>query len=59
MLVIFLEHSSELSMKPTYAEPHMSWHHALLILMTDVINEGSGEYVHLRNLVRFRCSLTT
>ena len=35
------------SMKSTCAEPHMS-----LVLMTDVISEGSGEHVCLHNLVR-------
>ena len=35
----FLEHSSDPSMKSTCAEPHMS-----LVLMTDVISEGSGEH---------------
>ena len=34
-----LEHSSDPSMKSTCAEPHMS-----LVLMTDVISEGSGEH---------------
>ena len=43
----FLEHSSDPSMKSTCAEPHMS-----LVLMTDVISEGSGEHVCLHNLVR-------
>ena len=32
--------------------PHMSWSQALLVLMTDKMSEGSGEHVHLRNLVR-------
>ena len=31
---------------------HMSWYQALLVLMTDKMSEGSGEHVHLRNLVR-------
>ena len=35
----FLEHSSDPSMKSTCAEPHMS-----LLLMTDVISQGSGEH---------------
>ena len=52
MFVPFLEHSSVPSMKSTCAEPHMSWFQALLILMTNVIREGSGEHVRLRNLVR-------
>ena len=30
----------------------MSWYQALLVLMTDVISEGSGEHVFLRNLIR-------
>ena len=42
----FLEHSSDPSMKSTCAEPHMS-----LVLMTDVISEGSGEHVCLHNLL--------
>ena len=33
-------------MKSTCAKPHMSWYQA------DVMTEGSGEHVHLRNLVR-------
>ena len=52
MFVPFLEHSSVPSMKSTCARPHMSWFQALLILMTNVIREGSGVHVHLRNLVR-------
>ena len=44
----FLEHSSDPSMKSTCAEPRMS-----LVLMTDVISEGSGEHC-----VCTICSLT-
>ena len=43
----FLEHSSDPSMKSTCSEPHIR-----LVLMTDVISEGSGEHVCLHNLVR-------
>ena len=43
----FLEHSSDPSMKSTCAELHIR-----LVLMTDVISEGSGEYVCLHNLAR-------
>ena len=39
-------------MKSTCAEPHMSWYQALLVLMTDMISEGSGDHVRLCNLVR-------
>ena len=49
----FLEHSSDPSMKSTCAKPHMNWYQALLVLMTDEMSEeGSGEHVRLRNLVR-------
>ena len=30
----------------------MSWYQALLVLMTDVISEGSGDHVRLCNLPR-------
>ena len=55
MLVFFLEHSSDPSMKSTCAEPYMSWYQGrltLLGLMTDVISKWSGQHVHLCNLVR-------
>ena len=39
-------------MKSTCAEPHMSWFQALLVLMKDMISEGSGEHVRLPNLIR-------
>ena len=43
----FLEHSSDPSMKSPYELVK-----TLLVLMTDVISEGSGEHVCLHNLVR-------
>ena len=45
------------NMKSTCPVPHMNWYqgispNSLLVLMTDVISEGSGEHVRLRNLAR-------
>ena len=47
MLVLFIEHSLDPSLKSTCMEPHM-----MLVLMTDVISEGSGEHVCSHNLSR-------
>ena len=40
MLVLFLEHSLDPSLKSTCPEPHMSWYKALLVLITNVIIES-------------------